>query len=126
MERPRFPDWLNLDRFGIGLSGLCAVHCVASILLVGAVGIGGHALLSPDIHKFGLVVALIIGGATIGLAALRSGRRGPLYLGGVGIVLMAGAIAGPHGPIEAFLTIAGVALVAAAHVWNMRLHRCAI
>lgn len=110
----------RLDRVGMMLSGLCAVHCVLGIVLVSFLGLGGGALLSPDIHRFGLVLAIIVGIATIGLGALRHGALGPLAMGSAGIALMASAIAVGHGLPEAVLTISGVALVALAHMWNLR------
>lgn len=113
---------LKLDRLGIALSGLCAVHCVGSILLVGLLGLGGEWLLSPAIHEVGLALAILIGALTIGAGVLRHGRLGPLVLGGFGLVLMALALYGPHGASEAMLTIAGVVCVAAAHLLNLRFH----
>lgn len=110
----------RLDRVGIALSGLCAAHCVAGLLLVGVVGLGSHWLLAPAIHEIGLVLALVVGGATIGFGAMRYGRRLPLVIGLAGIVMMAVAVAGPHGLAEAALTIAGVAFVALGHALNLR------
>ena len=55
-----------------------------------------------------------------GLSALRHGRLGPLVIGACGITLMAAALTVDHGPREALLTIAGVGLVAAAHIRNLR------
>lgn len=110
----------RLDRIGVMLSGLCALHCVLGIVLVSALGLGGGALLSPAIHQIGLVLAIVIGIATIGIGALRHGALGPLLIGSAGIVLMAAAIGVGHGFAEAVLTIAGVALVAAAHMRNLR------
>ncbi len=43
----------RLDRIGVLLSGLCLVHCVAGIFLVGILGFGGTTLLDPDIHRWG-------------------------------------------------------------------------
>lgn len=110
----------RLDRVGMVLSGLCAVHCVLGVVLVSALGLGGHAFLAPAVHEVGLVLAIVIGIATIGIGALRHGAVGPLLLGTVGILLMAAAIAVGHGLPEAILTIAGVALVATAHMRNLR------
>lgn len=110
----------RLDRIGMMLSGLCAVHCVLGIVLVSFLGLGGGALLSPEIHRVGLVLAIVVGIATIGLGALRHGALGPLAMGTAGIALMASAIAVGHGLSEAVLTIAGVALVALAHMRNLR------
>lgn len=110
----------RLDRFGVLLSGLCMIHCLAGIFLVGALGLGGGALLNPAIHRFGLVLALVVGASTIGLGALRHGHRLPLIVGGTGLALMLGAVLVGHGSAEAVLTIMGVLLVASAHVINMR------
>lgn len=110
----------RLDRIGVLLSGLCLIHCVAGIFLVGMLGLGGTALLNPDIHRWGLAFALVIGAATIGIGALRHGRFLPLAVGGTGLGLMAGAVAVGHGNAEVVLTVCGVILVAGAHLLNIR------
>ncbi|MEO6716436.1 MAG: MerC domain-containing protein [Novosphingobium sp.] len=110
----------RLDRIGIMLSGLCAVHCLLGIVLVTVLGLGGEALLSPSIHRVGLALAVMVGVVTLGLGMLRHGRIAPLVIGGCGIALMTAGILVQHGPVEAFLTIAGVALVATAHIRNLR------
>jgi hypothetical protein len=110
----------RLDRFGVLLSGLCAVHCMAGIFLVSILGIGGGALANPAIHRVGIVLAVLIGAATLGMNALRHGRTGPLLTGLAGLSLMALAIFVGHGTREAVLTVSGVALVATAHIRNIR------
>lgn len=110
----------RLDRVGIILSGLCAVHCLAGLVLVTVMGLGGGVLLDPSIHRVGLAVALIVGGATIGIGAWRHGRILPLALGTCGLSLMGLALWTGHSAYEAVLTIGGVGLVALAHVINMR------
>lgn len=110
----------RLDGLGMMLSGLCAVHCVLGLVLVTVLGLGGGLLLRPEIHEIGLALAVAIGILTLGLGALRHGRAGPLLIGSAGIALMTGALAAGHGPAEAVLTIAGVALVAYAHIRNLR------
>jgi hypothetical protein len=112
----------RLDRVGMLLSGLCAVHCLAGLLFVTVLGLGGGVLLDPSIHRIGLAVALIVGGATIGLGAIRHGRRLPLLLGSIGLMLMAIALWFGHSAYEAALTVPGVALVALAHFVNIRGH----
>jgi hypothetical protein len=109
----------RLDRLGVLLSGVCAVHCVLGLLLVSLVGLGGSVLLAPAIHEIGLIVALAVCLVSLGFGVLRHGRPGPLALGTCGIALVAAAIATGHGASEALLTIAGVALVAAAHIRNL-------
>lgn len=110
----------RLDRFGVLLSGLCLIHCLAGLFLVGVLGLGGGVLLDPAIHRIGLVLALLVGASTIGLAALRHGHRLPLAIGASGLALMLGAVLVDHGRGEALLTITGVVLVACAHVINLR------
>ncbi|TYC89940.1 MerC domain-containing protein [Novosphingobium sp. BW1] len=112
----------RLDRAGILLSGLCAVHCVAGIVLVGVLGLGGELLLSPAIHEVGLALAVVFGGVSLGVGVIRHGRMMPLVIGGAGIVLMALALFVGHGLSEALLTICGVTLVAGAHLFNLRGH----
>jgi len=112
----------RLDRAGVVLSGLCAVHCVLSVVLVSVLGLGGEVLLSPAIHRVGLMVAVLIGAVALGYGVKRHGKRGPLVLGGAGLALMACAILVGHGLPEAVLTICGVTLVASAHLWNVRKH----
>lgn len=113
----------RLDRVGMVLSGLCAVHCLAGLVFVTMLGLGGGVLLDPSIHRAGLAIALVVGGATIGLGAIRHGRRLPLLLGTAGLSLMGVALWAGHSAYEAALTIAGVVLVATAHFVNIRGHR---
>jgi hypothetical protein len=110
----------RLDRAGVLLSGLCMVHCLAGLVLVSVLGLGGEALLNPAIHRIGLGLAVVVGAITLGLGAIRHGQRGPLLIGAAGIALMASAVIIQHGPREAFLTIVGAALVATAHIRNLR------
>jgi hypothetical protein len=110
----------RLDRVGITLSGLCLVHCLAGLLLVTVLGVGGQWILDPAIHRVGLALAIAVGAATIGLGVLRHGKFGPLALGTVGLLLMGAALAVDHGVQEAALTIGGVLLLAAAHILNLR------
>jgi len=113
----------RLDHAGVLLSGLCAVHCVLGIVLVSILGLGGGVLLAPAIHEAGLALAILVGMVTLGLGVLRHGQIAPLIIGAFGIALMAAALAVGHGVGEAVLTIAGVALVAFAHIRNLR-HAC--
>ena len=53
--------WPKLDRFAIGLSGLCAVHCVATTALLALASTAGGMLLDPLIHEVGLTMAILLG-----------------------------------------------------------------
>jgi len=109
----------RFDRAGVVLSGLCAVHCLLSIVLVSVLGIGGQLLLSPAIHEVGLALAIVIALFTIGVGVRRHGRPGPLVLASCGVALMSMALMVHHGPGEAALTIAGVALLSLGHIRNL-------
>ncbi len=114
---PPAADRPLVDRLGVRLSALCAVHCVASVALVGSVG---AALLNPLIHEVGLALAVLLGAVAFAGGLARHARPGPLLLGAGGLILMATALLVRHGPREAALTIAGVALLSTGHLLNGR------
>jgi hypothetical protein len=113
----------RLDHVGIALAGLCAAHCLATLLIVSALGIGSHFLLAESIHRTGLLLAVIVAIVAIGWGYLRHRLAAPLAIAGAGIGLMAGALMVEHGSGELLLTLAGVALVSAGHVLNLRAAR---
>ena len=110
----------RLDHLGIGVAGLCALHCVTTVIVVSGLGIGGHFLLSPDIHRIGLALALIIAAVAIGWGALKHRRRVPFVTAMMGLTFMGGALAVPHGSQEFVLTLIGVGLVSLGHLINLR------
>ncbi len=110
----------RLDRFGVLLSGLCALHCIAGLLLVAGLGLGGELLFAPEIHRVGLALAIVVGGITLVLGVVRHGDPRPLQIGAAGLGLMIVALVVGHGSAEAFLTIGGVTLLAWAHLRNLR------
>ncbi|WP_336985295.1 MerC domain-containing protein [Altererythrobacter aquiaggeris] len=109
-----------LDRAGVVLSALCAAHCVAGLALVTLLGASGGLLFAPQFHEAGLAIAVVIGALAVGMGAVKHRRLAPVVLGITGLALMGGALFVEHGYSEAGLTIAGVALVAAAHIINLR------
>lgn len=114
----------RLDQLGIGLASLCALHCVATIVLVSILGLGGHFLLEPAIHRIGLAAALVIAAVAIGWGALKHRRAAPFVVAMMGLTFMGGALALPHGNDEILLTLIGVTLVSLAHLLNLRaMHR---
>ncbi|OYW47119.1 MAG: hypothetical protein B7Z33_01845 [Sphingomonadales bacterium 12-68-11] len=116
-----FP-WIRgrLDRFGMLLSGLCALHCVLGLVIVAGLGLGGGVLLDPAIHRVGLLLATLVAGVAIGLGAIRHRRPAPFVIAMTGLSFMGGALAVGHGAEEAVLTVIGVTLVALGHVLNLR------
>ena len=110
----------RLDRAGMILSSLCAVHCVLGIVIVAGLGLGGGILLDPAIHRIGLLLATIIAGVAIGIGAIQHRRAAPFVVAMTGLTFMGGGLAVDHGIEEAVLTVIGVTLVAAGHVLNLR------
>ena len=110
----------RLDRVGVLLSGLCALHCLAGLLLVAGLGLGGEVLLAPAIHRIGLALAIVVGAVTLAMGVIRHGDPVPLHFGGAGLGLMGLALFVGHGSAEAVLTIVGVGLLAWAHLRNLR------
>lgn len=114
--------WIRgrLDRAGMLLSALCVLHCIAGLVLVAGLGLSAGFLLDPAVHKVGLLLATLVAGVAIGIGAVRHRRSGPFVTAMTGLSFMGGALAVGHGPEEVVLTIIGVGLVAAGHLFNLR------
>lgn len=112
----------SLDRIAVGVSALCGLHCIATTLLVGALASFGAILESPLIHEGGLVLALVLGAASLGLGALRHGSMLPVAVGSLGLGVMAGALSHPHGFEESVFTMLGVATLSLGHLLNRGRH----
>jgi hypothetical protein len=110
------------DHIGIGLAGLCALHCLVTLVVVSALGLGGHFLLEDNIHRIGLLLAVVVAAASIGWGVLRHRRPLPFAVAVAGLVLMTAALVIPHGANEFVLTLVGVGLVSAGHFLNLRAH----
>ena len=110
----------RLDRMAIGLSGLCAVHCVATTVLLAMLASAGGMLGAPWIHEVGLSLAMLIGSFALGRGILDHGFMMPSAVGGLGLGVMAGALSLGHGQTEALYTIVGVAILALGHDLNRR------
>lgn len=115
--------WIEarFDRFAIGLSGLCAVHCIATSVLLALAASAGGLLLNPAIHEIGLTLAMGLGAVALGRGVLRHGYMLPAAIGSAGLGLMAGALTLPHeGGAETIWTIIGVCALALGHDLNRR------
>lgn len=104
----------------MGLSGLCFMHCVASVVVVTIVASAGGLLLHPMIHEVGLALATALALLGLGRGLIVHRRKWPAAVGLAGIGAMAAALTVPHGLAEMMLTVAGVALVATGHGLNRR------
>lgn len=110
----------KLDRWAISLSGLCLAHCLASAVLVALLASAGGILLNPHIHEIGLVLAIGLGAIALGQGVLRHGYAMPVWVGSLGLGVMAGAMTLPHDGAEIVYTIVGVLILALGHDLNRR------
>lgn len=112
---------LHIDHYAMGLSGLCAVHCLASAVLVALASTAGGMLLNPIFHEVGLTIAIGLGALALGRGIFSHGYMAPAVTGSLGLGIMAGAMSLPHGNGgETFWTLIGVAILALGHDLNRR------
>jgi hypothetical protein len=109
----------RLDRFAMGLSGLCLVHCLATTVLLALLSVAGGALGAPIVHEIGLTLAMIMGAISLGRGILEHGYAMPSAVGGLGLGVMSGALTLPHDGTEALYTIIGVGILALGHRLNL-------
>lgn len=112
----------TIDRIAVTLSGLCLVHCVATVVLLGLVSSVASWLGNPLIHEVGLALATLLGAIALIGGAFSHGRVLPTMVGATGLSFMLSALFVPHGGSEALLTVIGVSLLAGAHWMNRRAH----
>ncbi len=101
------------------LSGLCAVHCVATAVLLGLVASAGGMLGKPIIHEVGLTFAMILGAIALGRGIREHGFLLPSVVGLAGLGTMAFAMTLHESGIEPAITILGVSVLALGHRLNM-------
>ena len=103
----------------MALSGLCAVHCVATAVLLGVLASAGGLLGKPIIHEVGLTLAMILGALALGRGIREHGFLLPSAVGVTGLAIMAYAMSLHETGYEPAFTILGVAGLALAHRLNM-------
>ncbi len=119
-ERPT-QSWL--DWAAVSASGLCLVHCLALPLVIAALPTLGGAVAGGTTHWVLLAFALPVSLWVLTREPWPEGRT-PLLLGAAGLSLMTLGVALYEGhSAETWLTVAGVTLVAAAHVVRWRRRR---
>ncbi len=109
-----------LDRAAISLSGLCLLHCIATVLLISLLSHVGFFLEDPIFHEVGIGLAIALGLFALGKGVLDHGFVMPAAVGGLGLGIMLGALQLDHGFEEMFYTMLGVAILALGHDLNYR------
>jgi hypothetical protein len=115
-----------LDVAAISLSGLCLVHCLGTTVMLGLISSGQLLNLwhSAAIHFILLAIAAPLTLWTLVRSYRCHSNRLALFLGIAGLKLMALALVfHSDAPLETRLTIAGVLILAAGHILNLRAHR---
>jgi len=113
----------RLDRIAMALSGLCAVHCVATAVLLGLLASAGGMLGKPIIHEVGLTLAMILGAIALGRGIREHGLVLPSLVGAMGLVIMAYAMSLHESGYEPLITILGVSVLAFGHRLNIMAKR---
>ena len=108
----------RLDRFAIGLSGLCLVHCLGTTVMLAMLASAGGMLGAHWIHEVGLTLAMVMGAIALGRGIVEHGYTMPSAVGGLGLGVMWGALTLPHDGTEALYTMVGVAILALGHRLN--------
>jgi hypothetical protein len=122
LSKTNLRNW-RWDELGLGVAGLCLVHCLATSILLAVLVSAGGALLSPFVHEVGLVLAILFGILALVRGILQHGFMLPSSIGALGIGVMAGALTLPHGSTEIVYTMVGVAILALGHDLNIRASR---
>ncbi len=107
-----------LDRYAIGLSGLCLVHCLATSVALAMLASVGGLLGAHWIHELGLSLAMMLGAIALGRGIFLHGFMMPSAVGALGLGVMAGALRMPHDGSEALYTMLGVGVLALGHELN--------
>ncbi|MEK2645329.1 MerC domain-containing protein [Bdellovibrio sp. BCCA] len=116
------------DKLGIFLSSLCAIHCLATPLLVLALPVLGDFFHQGWVH-----ISMAIFVIPVGIFAFWSGykhhRQTKVFaLGVLGLLMVGGASVAPHSWVEFFeydiVTIFGGLFLVTAHVLNRRACLC--
>jgi hypothetical protein len=116
----------RLDRIAVGLSGLCAVHCVATAVLLGLLASAGGLLGKPIVHEVGLTLAMVLGAIALGRGMREHGLILPLLVGTIGLATMAYAMTLRESGLEPVVTIVGVSVLALGHRLNIRAKRASL
>lgn len=114
---------IAVDRFAIGLSVLCLVHCLALPVLVLVAPALEAAVLGTEspVHWVLLALALPVSCYALWHGFRHHGHRSVLVLGVVGLALMLFAVSHVvDRALEMPLTVVGVVLLLVAHVRNLR------
>lgn len=86
-EQPK--NRLGKSTFGIGLSLLCAVHCLATPVLVALIPVAGHSILHNPLIEFGLLaISVVFAGSILLKDRKLHGNNKPISLAVAAFLMM--------------------------------------
>lgn len=113
-----------VDRAGMLISGLCALHCLLTPLLLGVVStFGAFWSVWASVETIVIGVALLLGLTSLVPGYLRHRNRMPLDLFAMGFVFVAASRLIPAGPLHSICAVGlamGGSLIATAHFLNSK------
>lgn len=114
-------DSFWVDKLAVSLSGLCLVHCLLGPFLLAAFSAVSGVFVSHEVHSIGVLLAAPLAAVGLWRGVRAHGCWKVAALGGIGLALMTSAVLAAHGHVlEVALTVAGVTLLGAAHLYNIR------
>lgn len=117
MDRPS----ARIDQLAVSLSGLCLAHCLLGPVLLAVLSAASSFALSHQVHSIGLLLAAPLAAVGLWRGVRAHGVWQVVAIGAVGLALMTSAVLAAHGhALEVSLTVAGVTLLAVAHLYNIR------
>lgn len=116
------------DKTAIGISALCAIHCLFVPLAVLALpSLSGSFFVDEHFHQFLIYLVLPVSIIAMTLGCRKHSQYRVWALGGAGLVLLVAAAFVMHDLVgelgEQLMTVAGTFLIAGAHWQNYRLCR---
>ena len=115
---------LWIDQIGAGLSLACAMHCLATPLLVAVLPLFGLSFIADEITEvvlLGFAVPLAVSSLCWGFRLHKSGRV--FLLLGAAVMLIAAGRLFAEDRSEISLVVTGAVILAASHVLNRHLCR---
>jgi hypothetical protein len=121
-------DWF--DRFAIGASGLCLLHCLLLPVFLVGLPSGVHALGGGETFHLAILFTAI----PLSLLGLIGGRKihqniRPVQLGGLGVLLLATGVSlelAQNQGLGTMITVCGSLILVGAHVLNWKLRGAAL
>ena len=116
------------DKFAIGLSMLCAIHCLLlPLLLVALPSIGALQLQNEAFHLWMILAVLPISGYALTMGCRNHRHYMVVVAGFAGLVVLCSSLFMGHAILgeagEKVATVFGALLVAVSHILNFRLCR---